>query len=118
MELAAATYRCLLQGDPQHMQKGVHFSVVFAPKPGLETDSYKRTQWEKTRVDLHSTSLLPPSATRLVSTYTDSVLLPGFTRYESLMCARNETKTSAAARQTTATARAAKLVLTVHPLSV
>ena len=29
--------RYVLQGDPQHMQKGVHFSVVFAPTPGLET---------------------------------------------------------------------------------
>jgi len=30
-----AKARAVLQGDPRHMQKGVHFSVVFAPSPGL-----------------------------------------------------------------------------------
>jgi hypothetical protein len=36
-EFDKAKARYVLQGDPQHLQKGVHFSVVFAPTPGLET---------------------------------------------------------------------------------
>ena len=36
-EFDKAKARYVLQGDPQHMQKGVHFSLVFAPTPGLES---------------------------------------------------------------------------------
>ena len=71
-EFDKAKARYVLQGDPQHMQKGVHFSVVFAPTPGLETgrilqayavgNNKSRFAFDINQAFLHAPCMLAPEA--------------------------------------------------------